>query len=91
MRDILSLLLAGSSSVIGVMVGRFIRPYSVVAIAVVVGVAVLAGLVAEGAALLFVGPPSVALEPTLAGFVLGGLAAFFSGRKPPDRDQKERP
>ena len=58
--------------------------------AVVVGVAVLAGLLAEGAALVVVGPPSLAFEPTLAGFVLGGLAAFFSGQKPPDRDQKER-
>lgn len=91
MRDILSLLLAASASVIGVVVGRWVRPLSPVALGIVLAVAVAAGLLAEGAALVFVGPPRLALEPTLAGFFLGGLAAFFSGRKPPDGDQKERP
>ena len=75
---------------IGVVVGRWIRPMSGVAMVVVVGVAIVSGLVAEGAALVVVGPPTVALEPTLAGFVLGGLAAFFSGKKPPRDKQKER-
>jgi len=85
------LLLAGSASVIGVVVGRWIRPMSTVALAIVVGVAVLAALLAEGAALVIVGPPRLSLEPTLAGFVLGGVSSFFSGKKPPDGDQKERP
>jgi hypothetical protein len=76
--------------VIGVVVGRWIRPRSSVAITLVVIVAVLAGLLAEGAALVVVGPPRLALEPTLAGFVMGGLAAFFSGTKPPRGDDKER-
>jgi len=91
LKDILSLLLAGSASVIGVVVGRWIRPVSPIVLAFVVGVAVLAALLAEGAALVIVGPPRLAFEPTLAGFVLGGLSAFFSGKKPPDGDQKERP
>ncbi len=90
MRDVLALLLAGSSSVIGAVVGRMIRPYSRVAMAVVVGVAVGSALVAEGASVLVVGAPRVALEPTLAGLVLGGLAAYFSGRRPPDGDQRRR-
>ena len=90
MKDLLALLLAGSSSVIGVMVGRWIRPWSPIALKSVIAVAVVAGLLSEGASLIAVGPPSIAFEPTLAGFVLGGLAAFFSGRKPPGSGPKSR-
>lgn len=90
MRDVLALLLAGSASVIGAVVGRMIRPYSRVAMAVVVGVAVAASLLAEGASVVAVGAPRLALEPTLAGFVLGGLAAYFSGRRPPGGDERDR-
>ncbi len=76
---------------IGVIAGRWIRPLSPIALKIVLGVAVGAGLLSEGASLIAVGPPSMAFEPMLAGFVLGGLAAFFSGRKPPGEGPKSKP
>lgn len=53
----------------------------------VIGISVAAVLVAEGGTVLWVGPPGSVLQPVLGGLVLGLVAGFFSGRKPPPPDQ----
>lgn len=87
MRDVLALLIAVSSAVIGSVAGRSRRPLGRYSMGQVILISVVAILVAEGGTILWVGAPSTVLQPVLGGAVIGFVAGFFSGRKPPPPDQ----
>ncbi|MCY0864801.1 MAG: hypothetical protein OWQ57_07620, partial [Sulfobacillus sp.] len=87
LKTVLALLLALSSAVIGAVFGKSRRPFGGLRLGIVIGVSVLAALIAEGGTVLWVGPPASPLQPVLGGMVLGFVAGFFSGRKPPPPDQ----
>ncbi len=87
MRTVLALVIAMSSSVIGAVVGRSRRPYGRYSVGHVILISVAAVLVAEGGTVLWVGAPQSVLQPVVGGLILGLVAGFFSGRKPPPPDQ----
>ncbi|NMP21215.1 hypothetical protein [Sulfobacillus harzensis] len=87
MKTVLALLLALSSAVIGSVVGRSRRPMGRFSMGQVILIALAAVLVAEGGTIVWVGPPDSVFQPVLGGLVLGFVAGFFSGRKPPPPDQ----
>ncbi len=91
MRALLSIVIAGSSSVVAALIVRARRPYSTVALEWLLIVAAIAAMVAEGATVGFIGAPDV-LEPLLGGVLIGGVAAWFSSKNPPkDKEEKDPP
>lgn len=91
MRAFLSIVIAGSSGVVAALLVRGRRPYSHVALEWLLIVAAVAAMVAEGATVGFNGAPKEVLEPLLGGLVIGGIAAWFSSKKPPrDKDDETK-
>lgn len=81
------MVIALSSAVVGAVFGRSRRPLGRYSVWQVIVISVIATLVAEGATVFWVGPPASVLQPVLGGLVVGVVAGFFSGRKPPPPDQ----
>ena len=87
MKTLLVLLIAMSSAVIGTVAGRSRRPFGAYPLGRTIAIGVLAILVAEGGTVIWVGPPTTVFQPVIGGLVLGFVAGFFSGRKPPPKDE----
>ncbi|MBX5466824.1 MAG: hypothetical protein K6U14_04920 [Firmicutes bacterium] len=83
MRLVLALAVAMATSVVGVAVGRHQRPWSRLPLAWVVAAAAIGSGLAELGTVWVNGPPHWVLQPMAGGLVIGWVAAFFSGRRPP--------
>lgn len=91
MKALLAIVIAGSTSVVASLLVRSRRPNSHVAVEWLLIVAALAAMGAEGATVLWVGPPKMVFEPLFGGLLVGTVAAWFSARKPPKSRDKAQP